>query len=84
MTPEILSLLQTLPDKVIATIKAMSDKQRAPRPICLDSIALVLGISIKDLAPIIDYLQKEGKLTIHINEKSGSRKPSMPDSVSLT
>lgn len=84
MTKEQADVLQEkISATVLSSIKTMSDKQRVKKPICLDSLSLVLKISLKDLTPIVEHLQSEGHLMIYPNPANKAGRSNKPDYISL-
>ena len=84
MTKEQADRIFTVVSKTVLTsIKTMTDKQRIRKPICLDSVSLVLKISLKDLTPIVEHLQSEGHLMIHPNPAGKLGRTNKPDHISL-
>ncbi len=77
-----ISILSSVSETVLAAIRDMDEKQRIKRPICLDSVALVLKVKLSDLVPIIKHLESEGQITIYPNRKQRLRVIKL-DSISL-
>ena len=75
-------LLDKVSDTVLAVIRDMSSKQQTKKPICLDSIALVLRIKLHELTPVIERLRASGEIIIHHNMSKGTRTVK-PDSILL-
>ncbi|MCW3123446.1 MAG: hypothetical protein JWQ38_2938 [Flavipsychrobacter sp.] len=75
-------LMEKVSGTVLDVIKDMTGKQQTRKPICLDSIALVLRIKLHELRPVIDHLHANGDITIHHNMSKGTRTVK-PDSISL-
>ena len=53
MSTEIASLLMAVSETVLANIKEIADKQGDnKKPVSIDTVSLVTGISIKDITPV--------------------------------
>lgn len=84
MSTEIASLLMAVSETVLANIKEIADKQGDnKKPVSIDTVSLVTGISIKDITPVIEYLQTQGRIIIHPNPHLKSGRANNPYSVSL-
>ena len=84
MPTEIASLLTTVLESITRTIKELEDKQGDnKKPISIDTVCLVTGIKIRDITPLVEYLQSTGRIIVHPNPHAKSSSANNPYSVSL-
>ncbi len=59
--------------KVLEKIKELTAKQVKPRPVGIDSLAMVLNTRELDLKPVLAALEQEGTIAIRVTASKSRR-----------